>query len=208
MTFKPTIFYIKQHTVTGLKYFGKTTRVNVREGYKGGGSYWVKHIKKHGPEHVRTIWTSEIFTDRETCIDFGLTFSELFDIVKSSEWANLEFENGIDGGTPGSISPHRGKVLTDEHKKNLSISLSGRVAPNKGKPSPLKGRTSPIKGKTTKLKGQPSPKKGLPNEGASLANKGIPKKKVTCPHCGKEGGVNTMYRYHFENCKLKENDMQ
>jgi len=26
---------------------------------------------------------------------------------------------------------------------------------------------------------------------------------ITCPHCGKEGGSNTMQRWHFDNCKLK-----
>jgi len=26
--------------------------------------------------------------------------------------------------------------------------------------------------------------------------------KVTCPHCGKEGGVNNMFRYHFGKCKI------
>ena len=28
-----------------------------------------------------------------------------------------------------------------------------------------------------------------------------PKKRVECPHCGKEGGANTMKRWHFDNCK-------
>jgi len=32
-----------------------------------------------------------------------------------------------------------------------------------------------------------------------------PRSKVTCPHCNKEGGSNTMHRWHFDNCKLKEN---
>lgn len=27
---------------------------------------------------------------------------------------------------------------------------------------------------------------------------------VVCPHCGKEGGVGTMPRWHFDNCKQKE----
>ena len=26
-------------------------------------------------------------------------------------------------------------------------------------------------------------------------------KRVTCPHCNKEGGVSGMKRYHFDNCK-------
>jgi hypothetical protein len=33
-----------------------------------------------------------------------------------------------------------------------------------------------------------------------------PKIKVTCPHCKKEGGANTMKRYHFDYCKeLRKN---
>ncbi|CAB4127658.1 Nuclease associated modular domain 3 [uncultured Caudovirales phage] len=30
-------------------------------------------------------------------------------------------------------------------------------------------------------------------------------KLVTCPHCGKVGGDNNMYRYHFEKCKTLGN---
>jgi len=33
--------------------------------------------------------------------------------------------------------------------------------------------------------------------------KGIPKDKVTCPHCHKIGGGGTMIRWHFDNCKFK-----
>jgi len=32
-----------------------------------------------------------------------------------------------------------------------------------------------------------------------------PRGRVVCPHCGKEGGSNTMHRWHFDNCKHKEN---
>jgi hypothetical protein len=43
--FKPTFLYIKTHSVTGLKYFGKTTKDPFR--YKGSGVYWVRHLKVH-----------------------------------------------------------------------------------------------------------------------------------------------------------------
>ena len=33
-----------------------------------------------------------------------------------------------------------------------------------------------------------------------LANKS-PKPLITCNHCGKIGGIPTMKRWHFENCK-------
>jgi hypothetical protein len=30
-----------------------------------------------------------------------------------------------------------------------------------------------------------------------------PKQLTTCPHCGKIGGLPTMHRFHFINCKFK-----
>jgi DNA-directed RNA polymerase subunit M/transcription elongation factor TFIIS len=30
-----------------------------------------------------------------------------------------------------------------------------------------------------------------------------PKEVVTCPHCGKSGGISVMYRHHFDNCGKK-----
>ena len=38
----------------------------------------------------------------------------------------------------------------------------------------------------------------------SLAHLGRVKQKVCCPHCGKIGGIGSMRRWHFDNCKLKE----
>lgn len=35
----------------------------------------------------------------------------------------------------------------------------------------------------------------------------LPKEKVTCPVCGKEGGKPVMIRYHFNNCKGNKNDL-
>lgn len=40
------------------------------------------------------------------------------------------------------------------------------------------------------------------NKGKDMHKRGK-QKLVTCPHCKKEGG-NIMYRYHFNNCKLKK----
>jgi hypothetical protein len=63
-----------------------------------------------------------------------------------------------------------------------------------------------------KNKGVPKPNMKGKNNNACLpgvgdkiskALKGIPKKVVSCPHCGKSGGSNNMKRYHFEFCKLK-----
>ena len=42
--------------------------------------------------------------------------------------------------------------------------------------------------------------KGKPKTEHHISNMRKPKPKVTCPHCGKEGGVNNMKRYHFDRC--------
>lgn len=34
-----------------------------------------------------------------------------------------------------------------------------------------------------------------------------PKEVVTCPHCGKSGGISAMYRYHFDNCGKNIDDV-
>lgn len=31
----------------------------------------------------------------------------------------------------------------------------------------------------------------------------LPKEKVVCPYCKKEGGKPAMYRFHFNNCRGK-----
>jgi len=93
--FKPTHLYIKQHSITGLKYFGKTTQDLSK--YHGSGTRWNNHLKVHGYEHVVTLW-SQLFTTVDEIKEFALNFSEENQIVESKEWANLKPENGLDGG--------------------------------------------------------------------------------------------------------------
>lgn len=54
MIYTPTYLYIKQHTITGKLYFGKT--IKDPEKYMGSGTHWKRHINKHGKEHVETLW--------------------------------------------------------------------------------------------------------------------------------------------------------
>lgn len=70
---------------------------------------------------------------------------------------------------------NKGKIHSAETRRKLSISNKGK---NKGK----------IPSAETRLK-------------RSEAMKGIPQPKTQCPHCGKIGGLATMHRHHFNNCK-------
>ncbi len=93
---KTTYLYIKQHSITGLKYFGKTTKDDPTK-YLGSGIHWKRHIKKHGIEHVKTLWYQS-FDNEESLVEYATKFSQQNNIVESKEWANLKGENGLDGG--------------------------------------------------------------------------------------------------------------
>ena len=118
---KPTWLYIKQHTVTGLKYFGKTTR-NPRK-YKGSGKRWVNHLSVHG-NLVETIWC-QLFTNKNELVEFALKFSKENNIVESDEWANLMPENGLDGGSPKGTN--KGKPCTAIARINLDNGRKNRI---------------------------------------------------------------------------------
>jgi hypothetical protein len=99
-----------------------------------------------------------------------------------------------------------GITLTEEHKKNISESLIGK---EKTKETKLKISES-HKGKkkseehkrkiSETLTGRKRPKDITKKTADKLRGRKQP--IIKCPHCDKEGGT-TMYRWHFDNCKLK-----
>jgi hypothetical protein len=194
---KPTVLYILQHSITGLKYFGKTTQDISK--YKGSGVYWTSHIKKHGKEHVVTLWVSDPYIDSDAIVEFALSFSEEHNIVKSKDWANIKPENGLDGGgATGPRGPYK-KQRTPSGRRgpNGRRGIPTGLSPKKGKPS---GQIPWNKGKTI----GPNKSRGVPrgpNKGRGTPHG--PQAKVTCPHCGKIGGVGNMKRWHFDKCPKK-----
>jgi hypothetical protein len=87
--------YKKTHRVTGLKYLGMTTK-NDPYKYLGSGTYWRRHLDKHGNDIDTEILL--ITKDIEELRQVGLHYSTIWDVVKSNEWANLKEESG-DGFT-------------------------------------------------------------------------------------------------------------
>lgn len=132
MIFIPTYLYIKQHSVTGKLYFGKTICKNP-EKYCGSGLIWTRHYKKHGKEHIITLWY-ELFNNLFDLVTFAISFSNKLDIIKSKSWLNIKLENGLDGGSYGHVSTEtrlllskslKGKSKSEEHKRNLSLAKIG-----------------------------------------------------------------------------------
>lgn len=169
-----------------MLYFGKTVSSCV-ESYLGSGTRWKAHIRKHGKSFVKTVWVSEVFTNEEDLIDFAQFFSEYFDIVKSSKWANLVVENGITGG-----AIRTGAVLSEETKEKLRQKASGKKAS-------LETRLK----MSVAHKGKPQTKKQKQAMREYNQNRKLP--NLACPHCSKEGNYVAMHRWHFDHCKHKEN---
>jgi hypothetical protein len=114
--FVPTYLYIKQHSITGKLYFGKT--IQNPEKYYGSGVHWLRHIEKHGKEYVITLWYC-LFLDKSSIQDFSINFSEQQNIIESNDWLNLIIENGLDGCPVGT-------KFTKEHCDNISKSKIGK----------------------------------------------------------------------------------
>ena len=128
-----TYLYIKRHCSTGMMYFGKTSKKDPYA-YNGSGVIWKRHIKKHGGD-IETLWVEQ-FDDDELLEEFAILFSEFYDIVNSTNWANLIVENGKDGWTHGSkrsretcekmsISAKNRPLVSDETKRKLSEMAKG-----------------------------------------------------------------------------------
>jgi hypothetical protein len=146
--------YVKTHNKTGLKYLGKTVSKNPYK-YKGSGTHWKLHLKKHGND-VSTVILHE--TNSETEIkQLGLYYSNLWNIVESKQWANLKPEEGTGGGPGHKKSPTWTKAMenrkgskpwnigltkhTNQSLAELSAKKSGKPAHNKGKPGKSRTRS-------------------------------------------------------------------
>lgn len=110
--------YIKQHNVTGLKYFGRTYQNPFK--YKGSGKHWKAHLKIHGNDvSTSHIWS---FNDVQAAQKFAMAFSIENNIVDDSSWANLIAEN-ITGAVPGR------KVHPDTIEKIRAANIGKKLSP-------------------------------------------------------------------------------
>jgi len=125
--FEPTWLYIKQHNITGLKYFGRTTSKDPTK-YKGSGKWWTRHIKIYGND-VTTIWY-HLYTEKHVIQEEATAFSVSHNIVESKEWANLMIEDGINGSVKGhyrgEVTAETRKKLSDAAKRRKITSMSGK----------------------------------------------------------------------------------
>jgi hypothetical protein len=138
----PTRLYIKQHSITKKKYFGKTIRKDPLK-YLGSGKYWKDHINKYGKEFVETIWLSDLYYDTSIS-EHALHFSYENNIVNSDNWANLIPENGLDSFPCTTKS--------EETKTKKSAARTGKKDSEETKTKKSAARTGKKHSEETRLK--------------------------------------------------------
>lgn len=151
--------YVKTHNKTGLKYLGQTSQKDPHK-YPGSGTRWIHHLRVHGYDYTTEILKE--CTNKEDIKEWGLYYSNLWDIVTSNEWANLKPEEA-DGGRLSEESRRKiglaskgrkqsdearrknseknsgannhmfGKTHTPEARAKISAAAKNRVSPSKGK---------------------------------------------------------------------------
>lgn len=119
---KTIYLYLKTHNKTGLKYLGKTTQDPFT--YRGSGKIWAQHIKKHGNDVLTEILFES--TDKDEFKRVAMQFSNLYNIVESTEFANLTNEEGQGGAT------WINRKHSEESRKKMSeIRLSKNISGSK-----------------------------------------------------------------------------
>lgn len=82
--------YIKYCSHCDLRYLGQTIRDPFK--YKGSGTRWKKHIKKHNASiHTEVIG---IYDTKELLAEAGIFYSKLYNVATDNRWANLVEESG------------------------------------------------------------------------------------------------------------------
>lgn len=123
--------------------------------------------------------------------------------LKTGTLTNLT--NGGDGAS--------GTIITESTRNKRRLKMQGVLNPNFGK----KDTPEMIEVKRQRMLGRKMPACSEERrENIRKATTGVkksttenmckPRSKVVCSHCNKEGGSNTMHRWHFDNCKLKETE--
>ena len=81
--------------------------------YKGSGKYWKRHIKNHKQSPNTT--TLFEFDNIEEAKTFAINFSNIHNIVESTEWANMTLEDCSQGNS---------LFWTEEKRKEESLRKS------------------------------------------------------------------------------------
>jgi group I intron endonuclease len=205
------VIYKTTNLLNGKIYVGQD-KYN-RRSYYGSGKILKQSIKKYGKynfqKEILEYCSLEVLNDREIFwikeldatnpeIGYNLTTGGNFNVTFKG---HKHSESTIQKMKEKSVGKNKGISRPKELRELWSSQRKGKAPWNKGK----KGISEETRKKLS-LAGKNRVISDDTRKKLSESKKGVKARIVTCPHCKKEGGINNMHRYHFDNCKLKTND--
>jgi len=182
------IVYITRNLINNKCYIGRDLYNNPN--YLGSGKLLKKAIQKYGRDNFR-----------KDVLQYCNSLDELY---KAEEYwiryynaaCDDNFYNILDGSTGGdTLSNHpnldniKMKIRQAREKQVIQHSEDTRRKISESQ----RGENGFWYGKTQSTES---------NMKRSNKMKGVPKPKMICIHCGKEGSVNGIKRWHLDNCKV------
>lgn len=156
------------------------------EGYIGITNNLHRRLQEHKRTQKSIVYNAlnsidNIQIDVLHTVDTALDALEYEKMYRPSErigW-NICAGGGMPPSAEGRVSNMKGKKFSEEHKLKLRKPKAKRTQIH------IKKLSEALKGRT----------------GAVTSMYGKQHKRITCPHCLKEGGVNGMKQWHFDKCK-------
>jgi len=196
------IIYKTTNLINGKFYIGQDSKNDPT--YLGSGKLLNRAIKKYGREN----FVKEILIECDNKDE--LNQQEIFLISKLKPIYNIA--KGGSGGDTISNHPQYDLIIDKLKNRPKQYWPADRRNKQRGENNPAKRPEVRKKISESKL-GKPrldqigslnSAKRPDVRKKISLKLKGIPKIKIKCPTCNKEGQPSNMYRWHFNNCKYKK----
>jgi hypothetical protein len=180
-----------------VKMFGDPTHLEIRKTFKNveKARLWENKVLKRMKVVKKEIWLNK--TDNKSIApSYGNNNSSTRPEIKS------KISNGMKKWYSQNLNPRIGNITPDEVKEKQSLVKLGTLNPFYGK----KHKDENIKLFSERQVGINNSFYGKKHSEESKikmsdSQKGKAKPTSQCPHCGKVGGINTMPRWHFDNCK-------
>ncbi len=183
--------YQTTNLVNGKKYIG-SSRYGKKgwKSYLGSGKLLKKAIAKYGPENFKREILAEAET-QERLIELENYYLEKFNVQEDRNFYNLQSRAYASKGFSG-------KSHSKERNELMSSMLKGKKRPKEVVDKFSKSLTGRSLSEDHKANVGEASKKMWSDPNSKLNQ--IKK----CPHCGKEGKGGVMNRFHFDNCKFKD----
>ena len=179
--------------VNGRYYIGKHSTSDYLDSYIGSGLLIGKAISKYGQDS----FVKEIVCFLPSSHDaFQKEYELIANLMEDKLIYNLKA--GGDGGfchcDECNMKRIAGIAASDKVKENARTQAHNRIGKSHSEESKKKisiSNTGKTRSEETRLR-------------QSRNKAGVAQRIVTCPHCGKSGGITGMMQFHFDNCgKIK-----